>query len=106
LTIAKINSGNEMMSEEMVERVARAMADFAAEGCEVTVGGGSIAACVGPCRCRELARTAIAAMREPTEAMVEATKQLYEPGGPGYRSVHAGDLATWHAMIDAALEQG
>lgn len=81
----------------MVERVAAAIAKLGADGCEVTDGGGSIAACVGPCRCREFARAAIQAMREPTWKMKEAGADSYGQG----RSW----TGTWQAMIDAALKE-
>jgi hypothetical protein len=41
---------------------------------------------------RAIARAAIDAMREPTEEMVMAAR------------VRTGSVATWHAMIDAAIK--
>lgn len=79
---------------EMRDRLAQVFADLRADGCEVTDGGGSIAACVGPCRCRELASAAIEVMRIPTQAMIAAG--AWEDG--------AGTaLLVWRAMVDAAL---
>ena len=53
----------------------------------------------------ELARAAIAAMREPTDAMVTAgtnSALKYEPDEQqGYTCI----LWEWQAMIDAALEE-
>lgn len=47
---------------------------------------------------RRIARDVIAAMREPTEAMIKAHAHPIEPNnwGPGIR-------ANWQSMIDAAL---
>lgn len=68
----------------MVERVARAIC------CH---GYG----CIDPDKCRAMgnyeedARAAIAAMREPSEGMLEAARN------------HHSDFAIWQAMIDQAL---
>lgn len=53
--------------------------------------------------CMWLARAAIAAMREPTEAMVEAA---YASEDTGYEFSHRGDEApaVWRAMVDEALK--
>ncbi|EPR09805.1 hypothetical protein M527_06665 [Sphingobium indicum IP26] len=48
---------------------------------------------------RSLAVAAIAAMREPTPAMVDAGAQLCDAAYSG-KAVHA----AWQAMIDAALD--
>lgn len=77
---------------EMIERVARVWADANLDGCETTMDGGNILSCVGKCRCREAARAAIEAMREPTDAMAESTHW-----GP------ATGATVWRTMIDAAL---
>lgn len=70
---------------ELVERVARAIA-----ACN-TMGG------------EEVARAAIAAMREPTEVMkcagVSRGGGHHSDDGPG------GTGAIWSAMIDAALKE-
>ncbi len=74
---------------EMVERVARAIAEF-----DCDLGKAGPADCDeinGNCQCRKLARAAIAAMREPTDAMVN------EAWGTTLAA------AFWRAMIDAAL---
>ena len=66
---------------DMIERVAKAINDTMLQH--------------GDYKPDELARAAIAAMREPTEDMVEA----------GYSDAMAEDAkATFTAMIDAALE--
>jgi hypothetical protein len=67
---------------DMVERVARAI--YAAE-CWDTATPGFY---------QHAARAAIAAMREPTDEMVDAA---WEP------SVPPGNVAIWQAMIDAAM---
>jgi hypothetical protein len=48
---------------------------------------------------RDLARAAIAAMREPTPWMIAAGDEAYETFQPMYPSV-----VVYNAMIDAALE--
>jgi len=59
------------------------------------------------------ARAAIAAMREPTEAMCDAGAQADMPGGRWGESTFrestidgADAAAAWAAMIDAALREG
>lgn len=42
------------------ERVANWFSDHWWDGCEVKSGGGRIAACTGPCACREAARDVLA----------------------------------------------
>ena len=49
-----------------------------------------------------LARIAIAAMREPTEAMIEARYDQEPPDQPIDK--HSA-VAVWQAMIDAALKE-
>lgn len=76
---------------EMVDRVARAIhAELEKTWCVMLTGHGE-----------ELGRAAIAAMREPTEAMMRA-------GDAAAESACSGDegLEAWDAMIDAALENG
>lgn len=51
-------------------------------------------------RYRRLARTALAAMREPTQQMLVAASKI--PGG-GFQNSHS-DLEVWQAMIDEALK--
>lgn len=78
---------------EMVERVAGAIYDAAGD-CDQEM---NLAAA------RALARAAIAAMREPTEAMKAAGGFAYmERGGMNARD---GSDDIWRAMIDAALKQ-
>lgn len=47
------------------------------------------------CNCREMARAAIAAMREPSEAMVKAVFAIEQ----------VDIVSEYHAMIDAALQE-
>ena len=70
---------------EMIERVARAFT-----GLHIVTGEGSIVPA------EAVARAAIEAMREPTEAMHDAGSQDLE-----FRHQIYG---VWEAMIDAALE--
>ena len=71
------------MSESMVAQVEKAIAEAQARGFN------------GP---RTLARAAIAAMREPTQAMVNAGRQVPDDDSP-----YASPWRTWPVMIDAAL---
>lgn len=62
------------------------------------------------------ARAAISAMREPTEAMVEACWPVYHVWGKdapspdsrpnAYADMQVKALEYWHAQIDAALNKG
>lgn len=63
--------------DERVERVADWFADNWWDGCEVKSGGGRIAACIGPCACREAARDVlvIAAMGDQWRAGYEAARE-------------------------------
>lgn len=82
------------MTETMVERVARAMVKRAGEtfGENETFDGmddnGRAFAIV-------MAMAAIAAMREPPEAIVKQ----------GIKVSHGGTLCSWQVMIDAALNE-
>lgn len=71
---------------EMIERVARGI-------CKADWGGVSDAE-MG--RCRDLARAAIIAMREPTKGMVDMSRWTC-------RDDHMRE--TWQEMIDAALKE-
>jgi len=71
----------------MIERVARALA-IAAFGEEYGPADVAIAA-----KMERMARTAIAAMREPSEEMLSAYDACFEFSH------------NWQAMIDAALEE-
>lgn len=73
---------------EMVERVARAMYDFA-EG----AGQWESASASDVAMATDLARAAIAAMREPTKGM-------YLAGLNSSGTIHA----VWEALIDEALK--
>lgn len=79
---------------EMIERVAAAVSMLCPDGCEES---GYVAACVGPCKCRDIARAAIEAMREPTPTMIVANS---DAGGPDDEQTRT----DWRDMIDAALE--
>jgi len=77
----------------MVDRVARAIGVREAE---IMLG-----APPGVCAdTRELARAAIAAMREPTDAMVDAAVEFTSDAPTGRRQ----SVRVWQAMIDAALK--
>lgn len=88
------------MCESMVERVARAMERYAD---------------AGPWSYEELARAAIEAMREPTDAMLSATEDVVTGHddfacGDGtlylsYPDFHDYAVNAWVAMIDAALNE-
>lgn len=76
---------------EMIERVARAMWEGRGGSASVTSR-------------HDMARAAIAAMRVPVKAMVEAGRENNEQSeysGPDDLDGHA--LQVWQAMIDAAL---
>jgi hypothetical protein len=81
------------MSEEMVERVARALADGAHCPSQCSTYCGDKTACVA----RAAARAAIGAMREPTEAMKLAAgvDSAFDPFGR---------VNSYRAMITAALK--
>lgn len=88
------------MSEEMVERVARALADGAHCPSQCSTYCGDTTACVA----HAAARAAIEAMRGPTEAMVKAADLEALPGGVGERGFRADIETEWDAMITAALK--
>ncbi len=71
---------------EMIDRVACALSDALADFPEMGEG-----------RFPRLARTAIQAMREPTEAMMEAPPPIAGEN-PGVREI-------WQDMIDEALKR-
>ena len=84
---------------EMVERVARALADEELPQCG---GANSNAFATGRpawTYFTRKAKVAIAAMREPTEAMTKGSEWLY----PRYDDPHESHEDVWRAMIDAAL---
>jgi hypothetical protein len=89
---------------EMVERVARIVFDILAadpDWDDAYETREQAAACgnddTSQEECREYARRIIAAMREPTEAMIEASNREWD-GRMSARSA-----GVWQAMIDAAL---
>lgn len=92
------------MVESMVERVARAICDgrWDAEHFNETANGEE------PEEQREywrgIARAAIEAMREPTDAMVEAGFDAGDDTVQGY-SENADPQDTWQSMIDAAINE-
>ena len=80
---------------DMVDRVASAFA-----GLHITTASGTV---VSP---GAVARAAILAMREPTEAMIDAALHDYATHGPR-QSPFGQDgsfAATWQAMIDEVLK--
>lgn len=77
---------------EMVGRVARAIEDEGPVGC----------CTISPEKAMSLARAAIEAMREPTEAMIEAVEGI-SVGGPYLGPLDADDI--YGQMIDAALSE-
>lgn len=81
----------------MVERVARSIYERARPSADFGVDMASWESAAPSTRSdlRELARTVIAAMREPSQAMVDA----------GVEAVSDGICDAWYAMIDAALEE-
>ena len=81
------------MPETMVERVGRAIAEANGHDYELY-----------PKLSEALARAALRALREPTEAMVRAngTSQFEE----GRRWLDEDARITWQAMVDAALSEG
>ena len=72
------------MPDSMIERVARAL--LVADRSAIT-----------PDYYQRMARAAIEAMREPTEAMLDA--------GVNFRERNARTEQIWQAMIDAALKE-
>jgi hypothetical protein len=85
------------MPSEMVERVALAMQE-AAEGPVMFSANFWPDSNRPDAAYTKLARAAIAAMREPTEAMIEASNREWD-GRMSHRSSGA-----WQAMIDEALK--
>ena len=96
------------MTDSMIERVARAINETANKQFNAYVVDKEVSFA--------LARAAIAAMREPTEAMIEAGKVVeIEPPewlkaagrGMTYKSFMASAPTAqhWRAMIDAALKE-
>ena len=91
---------------DMIERVARAIVDTWAAGAVGVEGGGWDAQDdFGKDAARKCARTAIAAMREPTDEMLDAGSAAH-PAGGYVRETLLTDIieAEWRAMVDAALE--
>lgn len=76
------------MSDSMVDRVARAMGEKIAPALQP---GGE------PVRVKDVARAVIEAMREPTEAMIDASNA-------NDNIVYGSGEMTWRTMIDAALK--
>ncbi len=90
--------------DDMVERVAAAFINSFSPGAWDTMSmlTGGDAAMEPRARVLRAARAAIAAMREPTEAMVDAA---WDIDACGREEAHIGSGAgpAWRAMIDAAL---
>lgn len=85
----------------MIERVARAIMDDDGSPC---ISKLKFKLCKEPdgCICRSLARSAIEAMREPTEEMVRMGMTALPNSTPGR---HQKTGWVWDAMIDAALKE-
>lgn len=83
-----------MGENEMVERVAKAL--YEATPFKETEGGYDAQSDLYRRSCRLLARAAIEAMREPTDAMVDAAYGRERTGT---------ERGNWRAMIDAALTE-
>lgn len=77
---------------DMIERVAKAI-----EGVEYFLNGSTVPTRIGPGLSPQLARAAIAAMREPTEEMYQGVCALNKM----WRDSNSAEI--WQAMIDAAL---
>lgn len=97
-----------MMTDSMIERVARAICDEIAhdhDG-EFVVEGGFR----GDDFFADIARTVLAAMREPTNAMIEAWTDASPAGDVMAMSDEDANAvcatADWQAMVDAALAEG
>ena len=91
-----------IMTETMIERVARAInSEWQKNG---VVLWSSSEPNVGACS--NLARVAIEAMREPTEAMVQSLSARDLPFGLSTEIVQQESVAVWQAMIDKVLQDG
>lgn len=86
---------------DLVERVAEAIADTIHHGLRWPWVPCASSVPIEADDVRDMARAALAAMREPTEAMVVAA--LRADRGMNSPTTIAGD---WRAMIDAALREG
>lgn len=82
------------MSESMVERVARALAEASLDREELPISAALLRVAYVP-----LARGAIAALREPTSEMCAAGADSADDLS------HMGAQTVWHAMCDAALSE-
>ena len=89
---------------EMVERVARAISDHDVD-CQER-GGWQNCDRPQPCSCRLSARAAIAAMREPTQKMLDAAK-INNPDDPADPNGECEAIVryVWRSMIIEALGQ-
>ena len=98
---------------EMIDRLAVEFSRKNLEGCEEE---GHIASCRPDlCRCRFFAGAAIEAMREPTQAMLDASWNNVREVKPDDRMAvllmstsmahRVKTLNRWRAMIDAALKE-
>lgn len=92
---------------EMMERVRNAVRDeYGSVLCAWTDMGTHRCCAINvpphKCRCDAVARAAIDAMREPTEAMT-SVRPVAALGGENYLLGHTNQAAVWRAMIDAVL---
>lgn len=84
---------------EMIERVARALA--MADGMHPQAASNDADEQPAWTLYVGMAKAAIESLREPTEAMVEASAAIY---GDNYLYRHRYSKDQWRAMIDAALK--
>jgi hypothetical protein len=94
------------MAETMIERVAKALCAQAVandrdDGGKLGLVEWDLCEEGGRMDYRSEARAAIAAMRKPTDAMVEAGQATECEHG----EMNCGAAAAWQAMIDAALAE-
>lgn len=94
--------------QEMIERVAAVILAEAAPRCYddrcCCIGDGERFECLTGSTPNEVARAAIAAMREPTEAMVDAATESITGPGTGPDHDYDDDMRRGYAaMISAAL---
>lgn len=89
---------------EMIVRVAQALRDYCAAR-EVASDGHFTPDLMY--QSEEIARVAIQAMREPTDAMIEAATDLDDPGSSifGEPYVACSHEEAWRAMIAVSLQE-
>lgn len=97
----------------MIEKIARAIADnIEAQGATLAeISGDDVTMVDGDLSFKLIARAAVEAMREPTEAMLAETHELVIGfgGDDGTYNIHCEDWQAkdvWMTMIDVALKEG